>query len=109
MINSIKKIIKKCWKISDEESINLRQSYVRIVKSLGITQRLKSRKNGAKEARRASKRIKTIAGRLLRDLRRKLAPERLEPYLAYFNIAQRILNQKRGDGNKIYSIHEPDV
>ena len=104
-----KKIIKKCWKISDEESINLRQSYVRIVKSLGITQRLKSRKNGAKEARRASKRIKTIAGRLLRDLRRKLAPERLEPYLAYFNIAQRILNQKRGDSNKIYSIHEPDV
>ena len=60
-----KKIIRKCWKISDEESINLRQSYVRIVKSLGITQRLKPRKNGAKKARKTSKRIKIIVGRLL--------------------------------------------
>jgi IS5 family transposase len=72
-----KKIIKKCWKISDEEGIDLRQSYVRIVKDLSFKQRFKKHKNGAKEARKAAKKIQIIAGRLMRELGRKLPLERL--------------------------------
>ena len=34
--------------------------------------RFKKKKNGAKEARKANKRIQIIAGRLLRDIARKL-------------------------------------
>ncbi|MEO6681708.1 MAG: IS5 family transposase [Ginsengibacter sp.] len=104
-----KKIIKKCWKIADEEGIDLRQSYTRTVKKLSIMQRFKKHRNGAKEARKAAKKIKTIAGRLLRETARKLPLERLGAHLPYLKIAQQVLSQKRGDSNKIYSLHEPDV
>lgn len=106
---SYKKIIKKCWKIADEEGIDLRQSYTRTVKVLSFKQRFKKHKNGAKEARKAGKKIKIIAGRLIRDLARKVPLERLGVHLPYLKIAQQVLSQKRGDSNKIYSLHEPDV
>jgi IS5 family transposase len=104
-----KKIIKKCWKIADEERIELRQSYTRTVKTLSFKQRFRKHKNGAKEARKAGKRIKIIAGRLMRELGRKLTLERLGVYLPYLKTAQKVLSQKRGDSHKIYSLHEPDV
>lgn len=104
-----KKIIKKCWKIADEAGIDVRQSYVRIVKDLSVKQRFKKHKNGAKEARKAAKKIKIIAGRLMRELGRKLPLERLSVYLPYLKTAQKVLSQKRGDSHKIYSLHEPDV
>jgi IS5 family transposase len=104
-----KKIITKCWKIADEESLELRQTYVRVVKKLGHLQRFKGRKNGAKIARKASKKIKIIAGRLIREIARKLTMERLGKHLKNLKLYQRVVSQKRGDSNKIYSLHEPDV
>jgi IS5 family transposase len=104
-----KKIIKKCWIIADKESIDLRQSYTRVVKQLGQVQRFKSRKQGAKAARKAGKKIQIIAGRLVRELSRKLPLERLGTYLPALKIYQRVLSQKRSESNKIYSLHEPDV
>src|SRR4051794_14047033 len=55
-----KKIIKRCWVIADRESIDLRQSYIRVVKTLGHQQRFKNSKQGAKAARKAGKKIKII-------------------------------------------------
>lgn len=104
-----KKIIKRCWKIADQELIDLRQSYSRVVKQLSYAQRFKKKKNGARDARKANKKIQIIAGRLLRDIARKLPLERLGQYLPDFKLYQLILSQKRGDSNKIYSLHEPDV
>lgn len=104
-----KKIIKKCWKIADEEAIDLRQSYVRIVKMLSYKQRFKRHKNGAKEARKANKKIQIIAGRLMREIARKLVLDRLGVHLPFLKLAQQILSQKRGDSQKIYSLHEPNV
>ena len=104
-----KKIIKNCWKISAQEGINLRQSYNRTVKKLGYQQRFKNTQQGAKQARKASKSIKVIAGRLVRELARKLSLDRLGAYLPALKLYQRVLSQNRGDSNKIYSLHEPDV
>ena len=39
-----KKIIKRCWKIADEEAIDLRQSYSRVIKRLSFAQRFKKKK-----------------------------------------------------------------
>src|SRR5688572_1505250 len=50
-----KKIIKKCWSISDKEAIDLRQSYRRVVKKLSHLQRFKGTRYGAKAARKANK------------------------------------------------------
>lgn len=104
-----KKIITKCWKIADAEEIDLRQSYKRTMKKLSYQQRFKKSKYGAKLARKASKRVKTIAGTLVRELARKLPLERLGVHLPALKLFQRVLSQKREDSNKIYSLHEPDV
>jgi IS5 family transposase len=104
-----KKIIRKCWKIAQEECIDLRQSYTRTFKKLGHQQRFKNTKSGAKQARRASRSIKTIAGRLVRELARKLSLDRLGFYLPALKLYQRVLSQQRGDSDKIYSLHEPNV
>lgn len=104
-----KKIIKSCWKIADKEGVDLRQSYIRVIKVLSNRQRFKTTRNGAKAARKASKRIKIIAGRLVRELLRKLAPEQLSVYITSLQLYQRALAQQRSDHNKIYSLHEPDV
>ena len=104
-----KKIIKKCWIIADNESIDLRQPYTQVMKKLSNEQRFKNTKQGAKRARRASKKIKIIAGRLVREIARKLPLLRLGTYIKALKLFQRILSQKRGDTDKIYSLHEPDV
>src|ERR1700733_152314 len=104
-----KKIIKKCWQIADKEGVDLRQSYTQTVKKLSHLQRFKNTKNGAKSARKAGKKIKVIAGRLVRDLSRKLPLDRLGVHLPSLKLYQRVLSQKRSDTNKIYSLHEPDV
>jgi transposase, IS5 family len=104
-----KKIIKKCWKIANKEGLDLRQSYTRTVKKLSHQQRFKNTKNGAKNARKANKKIKVIAGRLVRELARKLPLGSLGIYLPALKLYQQVLSQKREDANKIYSLHEPDV
>lgn len=104
-----KKIIKSCWKIADKEGIDLRQSYTRVVKKLSHLQRFKGTKTGAKVARKASKSIKIIAGRLVRDIAYKLPLSRLGIYLPTLKLYQQVLSQQRGDSNKIYSLHEPNV
>lgn len=87
----------------------MRQSYTRTFKKLGYQQRFKNTKNGAKQARKAARSIKTIAGRLVRELARKLPLDALGIHLPALKLYQRVLAQKRGDSDKIYSLHEPDV
>lgn len=104
-----KKIIKKCWKIADKEGVDLRQSYTRTVKKLSYQQRFKNTNNGARQARKAGKRLKTIAATLVREIARKLPMDRLGVHLPALKLYRRVLFQKRSDSDKIYSLHEPDV
>ena len=101
-----RKIIKKCIGIADKEGLELRQRYSRTLKKLGVDQRFRNHpKNGAK-ARKADRNVKTIAGRLVRELQRKLPAASYKTDLELF---ARVLRQKRQDKNKVYSLHEPEV
>jgi IS5 family transposase len=104
-----KKIISKCRAIAEKEMIELRQSYTQTVKKLSIVQRFKRRKTGNANARKASKKIKTIAGRLTRELERKLTPQSLQQWGSELQLFQKVLAQKRDDSKKVYSLHEPQV
>ncbi len=104
-----KKIIKECQSIAKDEQIELRQSYTQTVKKLSTIQRFKKNKNGWSKAKKAGKKVKTIAGVLVRELNRKLPADILNKYSADLNLYEKVLAQKRGDSNKIYSLHEPDV
>ena len=101
-----RKIIKKCVAIADKQQIELRQSYSRTLRNLLMDQRFRNHPKNKGKARKADKKIKTIAGRLVRELERKLPPNLHQSLLALF---KRVLAQKRSDTNKIYSLHEPNV
>jgi len=99
-----RKIIKKCVAIADKEQIELRQSYTRTLQRLLMEQRFRDHPKNKGRARKADKKVKTIAGRLVRELDRKLAPGLYQDTLALF---KQVLAQKKTDSNKIYSLHEP--
>jgi IS5 family transposase len=103
------RIIQKCVGIAKKEDILLRQSYKCTLKKLKTLLRFQHTKKGSKGARLARRKIKTIAGRLVRELFRKLPLNRLEHYEKQLDIYRRTLLQKRLDKHKIYSLHEPTV
>ena len=104
-----KKIIVKCWIIADKESIDLHQPYTQTVKKLKNIQCIKRTQHGAEAAKKNNKSILIVAGRLVRELGRELPLARLGAYLPTLKLYQRVLSKKRGDSDKIYRFHEPDV
>ena len=102
-----KKIIEKCRKIADKESIVLRQSYKRILKQLMIDQRFRQHPKRRKKANAAARKIKTIAGRVVRDIERKMNDEQLQRYAPDLIIFKLKLKEQKNTKNKIYSLHEP--
>ncbi|WP_414703169.1 IS5 family transposase [Proteiniphilum sp. UBA5384] len=102
-----RKIIDKCKKIAKEEGIELRQSYSRTLKKLSVQQRFNRHPKNRKKARSANRKVKTIAGRLVRELERKLAEG--HPYGHLLSLYDKVLKQNKNSKNKIYSLHEPQV
>jgi transposase, IS5 family len=100
------RIVEHCWRLAQSWSISLRRSYRRSLRALRWNLRPGKSAAAKVRARRAQKRIKTIAGCLVRELGRKLPAGLYEEKLAFY---RRVLAQQRGDKNKIYSLHEPHV
>jgi len=104
-----KKIIEKCRKISKKEGIRLRQTYKGELKQLMIDQRFNDHPRRKKKALAARRRIKVIAGKVLRDLERKMGQAQRLKYQNQFSIFKRVLTQVRDSTKKIYSLHQPQV
>lgn len=102
-----RKIIAKCIKIAENEGIELRQKYPKVLKKLGNDQRHRNHPSNKKRAKKADKKVKTIAGRLVRELERKLPED--SPLRAQTDLFTRVLSQKRTSKNKVYSLHELEV
>lgn len=104
-----KKVIDQCVKIAQKEGIVLRQSYKRTVKGLVLAQRFAHHPKNHKKAQAAKRKLKTIAGRLIRELERKLPEGQLAGYQDKLALFAQVLNQQKNDKHKIYSLHEPAV
>ena len=104
-----KKIIASCQKIAREEDLELRQSYKRAVKKLMLSQRFAHHPKNKKKAAKAKRKLHTIAGRLVRELERKLSEDRIPIYRKRLGVYRKVLTQKKQDTNKIYSLHETEV
>lgn len=101
-----KKIIDRCVKKAKKSNITLRRSYKRTSKQL-----LRDTYNGThpkrrKKANAAKRKLKTIAGRLVRELERKLPKG---DYVKELELYKKVLAQQQHSKNKIYSLHEPEV
>jgi IS5 family transposase len=104
-----RKIIEKCNDIAKKEGIVLRQSYKRTVKALLLDLRFARHPRRKRLAVKAQKKLRTIAGRITRDLERKMNNDLQEQYREKLVLFYRVIRQKKQDKNKIYSLHEPDV
>jgi IS5 family transposase len=101
------KVIKTARRIAAKQAVVLRQSYARTVPKLLQAQRGWRHPRTRVQARKAARKLKTIAGRLVRELKRKLPAG--HHHTALLHLCARVLAQKRHDKNKIYSLHEPHV
>lgn len=102
-----KKVIDKCNKIAKKEGIHQRQTYSRESKRL-----LRETYNGkhpkrAQKARKAQKRLKTIAACQLRELERKMSESQNGYYRKEFEKYTRVITQRKNDKDKLYSLHKP--
>lgn len=64
-------IIKWLWQTSEKEQITLRQTYKRVIPKLRFATRYSKTVKRKKEGKAEIRKIKTIAGRLIRDIERK--------------------------------------
>lgn len=104
-----RKIIARCLKIARSNNIKLRRTYAKEIKALKLVCRFAGHPRNRAKARKAVKRLQTIAGRLVRELQRELPVASFEEYADDFNLFMKGLHQKRGGKNKLYSLHEPHV
>ncbi|MAN29056.1 MULTISPECIES: IS5 family transposase [Mesonia] len=102
-----KKIIDKCNKIAFQEGLAQRQTYVRVSKQFVRDTHNRAHPKRYKKAKKADAKLKTIAGRLLRELERKLSQDALKRYEEELKLYWKVLQQKRTDKDKIYSLHKP--
>lgn len=85
----------------------LRQNYTFVLKRIYRDQRFRNHPKNRQKAVRADRKLRTIAGRLVREIKRNLGE-----YSGYTELIERfeaILAQRRHSGKKLYPIHEPEV
>lgn len=95
-------------KAAKQEGITLRQSYVRVGKRLLTWQSRYASARQFKRARRCTNKLRTILGRVTRDIERKSEKPTAEAE-ELLALANRLYLQERHDKGKIYSIHAPEV
>ena len=105
----LKKIVHHCKKISDKCGFKVRQSYTRILKMIFLDQRFRNNPRNHKKAIKADRKLKTIAGRLVRELDRNLKSAKINLYDKRLSLFYRVLEQQRTSKDKVYSLHEPEV
>ena len=102
----------KLVKLAKKLNVELRQSYRRVGKFALIKHQRYAHARQFKRANRALRKLKTYAGRVIRDIVRKIKDNPwLEPKFArLLALARRVLTQQRGQrGPKVYSLHAPEV
>lgn len=104
------KIINRLNKVAKQYGIQQRRTYKKEVKGRRLQIRHFRHPKRRGPAKKALKRLRTIAGILIRELRRRLPKYDLfECYQKDFLLYERVLAQQPKDKNKIYSLHEPAV
>lgn len=104
LYHKMRRTLVKAAKIRE---ITLRQTYERVGQKSFIMQNRYSHARQMKRSKAQLRKLKTYLGRTVRDIKRK-CPNPDSQLTHLLNLSCRILNQKRSDSNKIYSIHAPE-
>jgi IS5 family transposase len=104
--------LEKLVKLARREGVRLRQSYVRVAKRAAIMIGRYSHAHQFKRMRRELRFLRTRLGRVIRDVRRKIAgkPELEARFRPLLDLAVKVrLQDQRQRGHKVYSLHAPEV
>src|SRR5215212_6967888 len=99
-------------RLAKRHGLVLRQSYARVGKRALIQHQRYAHAKQFKRANRGLRRLRTMLGRVIRDVMRKLAhrPDLAEVFARPLALARRVKDQRQRErGRKIYSLHAPEV
>jgi len=102
----------KVVQLAKRAGIQLKQTFAREGKSLRFRAGGYAHAKQFKRLRTVLKRQRTILGRVLRDIERKmtaLAEDQQEHLRSWLERARRIAQQRAKDKNKLYALHAPEV
>jgi len=102
-----KKVIDQCNSIAGKENLRQRQTYKRTSKQLLRDTHNSNHPKRRSKAIKAQKKLKTLAGRQLRELERMLGRENIQKYADQIALFWKVLQQSKNDKDKIYSLHKP--
>jgi len=95
-------------KAARDRGIPLRQSYLQLGKKALIMNGRYAHARQMKRAKKEQKKLRNYLGRVYRNILRN-CPQPDEQLAELLANAKRILDQKRHDKNKLYSLHAPEV
>ena len=99
-------------RLAKKYQLTLRQSYERISKRAFIAHQRYAHAKQFKRAKKELRRLRTYLGRLERDIARKIKgnEQLVDIFRRPLYLAERVrLQRPRGPGEKIYSLHAPEV
>ena len=99
-------------RLAKAHHIALRQSYVRVGPRLLFKNNRYGHARQLRRQRRTTSKLKTVLGRVYRDIERRLAeqPESVQSAFAEsMALTKRLLAQQRHDKKKLYALHAPEV
>ncbi len=99
-------------KLARRHGVKLRQSYERVGKQALIKYQRYAHAKQFNRANRHLRRLRTMLGRIIRDITRKVAdrPDLQVAFGLNLSLARRVKDQRRGErGHKVYSLHAPEV
>lgn len=100
--------IRKLVEAATQRGVRLRQSYLRVAKRAAMRVGRYAHAKQFKRMQRELRRLRTWAGRLIRDITRKVGtPD--DDLVEVLELAERIRHQQPRDSHKLYSWHEPEV
>lgn len=99
-------------RLAAAKGVRLRQSYARVGKRALIQHQRYAHAKQFRRANKALRRLRTMLGRVIRDITRKLAsrPDLADVFALPLSLARRVRDQRqRQRGRKVYSLHAPEV
>src|SRR5215207_806762 len=97
-------------RLAQKHGVMLRQSYVRVGKIALIQHQRYAHAKQFKRANKALRRVRTLLGRTIRDIGRKIAsrPALADVFARPLSLARRVKDQRQRErGRKVYSLHAP--
>lgn len=104
-----RKVLHHLLRVAEATETKLRQSHRDLAKSAFLMHGRYMKAKHYKRAAKERKKLKVYAGRVQRDLERKMSDEAWEKHKGTLILAELVLTQEKKTKGKVYSMHAPEV